>query len=841
VSRPRRPARGERPAIAARVALGALLLGCRGGAPAPSVAPATSPGPALVDSAATPETRALFVNLRRLAHDHVLFGHQDDLAYGVEWYEEHGRSDVKETAGAYPAVYGWDATPLFRAGPADTAVGTRTRHLRQWIAEGYGRGGVITLSWHPGNPVTGGNAWDTTAAVAQLLPGGSHHQAYRARLDTLGSFLLSLRARGRSGEDALVPVIFRPFHEMSGNWFWWGARHVAREDYIRLWRFTVTYLRDRRRVHNLLWAFSTDVFDSPAAYLDRYPGDGYVDVLGFDDYQSVKTPATRVVFARRLRDVVELAEARGKIPALTETGVEAIPDSLWWTQTLLAGIRADSVGRRIAWVLVWRNATFAREHRRHFYAPYPGHPSVPDFVRFRATPGLLFEDGLPDLYRSEPRAPVRARVLPATERALLAAEIRASLRHDVLAPWYPHAIDREAGGFLSQFDDRWQPTGDQDKMIVTQARHVWTTARAAQFFPLDTVFRPAAAHGFHFLRDRLWDQEDGGFYWLVTRDGRVKPDAHGQVIKQAYGNAFGIYALAAYYDMCRDGEALRLAEDAFHWLDRHAHDPAQLGYFNYMARDGTPLREGYGRDGPKDQNSSIHLLEAFTELYHVWPDATLRERLREMLYLIRDRIRVDPGTLTLFSTADWRPISYRDSSAAAREADRYAHDHVSFGHDVETAYLLLEAAAALGLEHDSTTLRLAKQMVDHALRNGWDDAVGGFYDAGYYFPDQPRLTLVQDTKTWWAQAEGLNTLLIMADRFPTDPLNYADKFLRQWSYIQTYLVDHEHGGWYQGGLDQEPGRRGDLKGHVWKATYHETRALMNVARRLDSLSARSAP
>src|SRR6266516_6998813 len=106
------------------------------------------------------------------------------------------------------------------------------------------------------------------------------------------------------------------------GWFWWGARHATPDEYRQLWRFTVEYLRDRRGVHNLLWAYSTDVFDTKQAYLERYPGDAYVDVLGFDDYQSVRTPATRDLFAHRLRDVVELAEARGKIPALTETGVE---------------------------------------------------------------------------------------------------------------------------------------------------------------------------------------------------------------------------------------------------------------------------------------------------------------------------------------------------------------------------------------------------------------------------------------------------------------------------------------------------------------------------------------
>jgi cellobiose epimerase len=416
-------------------------------------------------------------------------------------------------------------------------------------------------------------------------------------------------------------------------------------------------------------------------------------------------------------------------------------------------------------------------------------------------------------------------------RRALADTIRRSLHEELLAAWYPRTIDREQGGFLSQWEHDWKPSGPQDKMIVTQARHTWTTARASQHFPADTMLRAAAEHGFRFLRDRMWDREHGGFYWLVTRDGTPKAE-DGRILKQAYGEAFGIYALAAYYDVARDTAALRLAQAAFRWLDAHAHDPVHRGYFNYLERDGTPLRQGVGRSTAKDQNSSIHLLEAFTELYRVWPDAVLRDRLRELLELIRDRIVVEPGTLTLFSLADWTPVSYRDSTEAVRRADRYYHDHVSFGHDVETAYLLLEAAEALGLYHDERTLRVAKRMLDHSLRTGWDDAVGGFYEAGYYHAGQSALVVVDDTKNWWAQAEGLNTLLIFGDLYPNDPMRYHQRFLAQWRYITEYLVDHEHGGWYAGGLDKQPSMRRALKGQIWKAAYHDGRALMNVSRRL---------
>ncbi|NUQ20493.1 MAG: hypothetical protein HOQ09_05975 [Gemmatimonadaceae bacterium] len=178
------------------------------------------------------------------------------------------------------------------------------------------------------------------------------------------------------------------------------------------------------------------------------------------------------------------------------------------------------------------------------------------------------------------RAPAGS--LGAGTRRALAATITRSLHDEELAAWYPRAIDREQGGFLSQFDYEWKPTGDQDKMIVTQARHLWTTARAAQFFPRDTGFLPAAAHGFRFLRDAMWDREQGGFFWLVTRDGRPEPETDGRIIKQAYGDAFGIYGLAAYYDVSHDSSALRLAQDAFRWLDAHAHDPVAHGSFNYL-------------------------------------------------------------------------------------------------------------------------------------------------------------------------------------------------------------------------------------------------------------------
>lgn len=332
----------------------------------------------------------------------------------------------------------------------------------------------------------------------------------------------------------------------------------------------------------------------------------------------------------------------------------------------------------------------------------------------------------------------------------------------------------------------------------------------------------------------MWDQEYGGFYTLLNREGDVLPENDGQIIKQAYANAFAIYGLAAYSNATGDSSALQLAIDSFQWLEDHSYDPEYGGYFNYIKQDGTPMHNGYNGTPPKDQNSSIHLLEAFTELYHIWPDSLLEERLREMLGLIRDTIRVDPGYLTLFSEADWTPVSYRDSSDTVRE-ENYYFDHVSFGHDVETAFLMLEASGALGMEHDTDTHRYAKQMVDHSLETGWDHENGGFYDGGYYLSGDDELTIVRDTKTWWAQAEGLNTLLNMSQLYPDDEQPYQQRFLEMWDYINQYFIDEEYAGWYESGLDKSPDARYDAKGHIWKANYHDGRTLMNGIRNLAAI------
>ena len=414
-------------------------------------------------------------------------------------------------------------------------------------------------------------------------------------------------------------------------------------------------------------------------------------------------------------------------------------------------------------------------------------------------------------------------------RLTLGLELEESLKENILDIWYPRVVDTLNGGYFSDYDYQWQKTGKQNKMIVTQARHIWTASKAYELYPENEVYADVAIHGFPFLRDKMWDDQYGGYYTLVTAEGEVIPEEEGRIIKTAYGNAFAIYGLAALYKMTENQEVLDQAIKSFQWLDEHSHDPELKGYFQFMERDGKHIPDGWQGTPPKDQNSSIHLLEAFTELYHVWPDETLKARLEEMLVLIRDVIVTPRGSLTLFSQKDWTPVSYQDSAKEVREA-HYHRDHISFGHDIETAYLLMEASEALGLHEDPKTMEIAKKMTDHALEKGFDESIGGLYDEGYYFKNASDITIIRDSKNWWAQAETLNTLLIMYDHYGES--HYYDKFLLQWNYIDTYLIDHENGAWYAGGLDKEPKRKTGNKSGIWKGAYHTARAMMNVSQRL---------
>jgi len=435
----------------------------------------------------------------------------------------------------------------------------------------------------------------------------------------------------------------------------------------------------------------------------------------------------------------------------------------------------------------------------------------------------------------EPSGEVKSATTDIPNRDSIRAQVTKNW-DDVLSAWYPRALDTTYGGYLANWTYDWQQAPQQNKMIVTQARHLWTTSKVLSDNPGDSLYLMATDLGFRFLKDKMWDSKHGGFYWLVTRGGEPIFDGEGKY-KRIYGQAFGIYALAAYAQVNDSEEALNFAQEAFMWLEDNAHDRENRGYHSVVFQDGQPLtkEEQTSQNLPvswiyKEQNAGIHLMEAFTELYRVWPDTLVRDRLIEMLHLVRDTMVKKSGHLTLFFTEDWQPISYADSSQASREAN-YHIDHVSFGHDIETAFLMLDASEALGNFEYDQTLEVAKKLVDHTLQTGFDPARSGIYQRGYYLPGDSTVSIIDSEKDWWSQAEGLNTLLIFSDLFPEDP-RYPRRFSRLWKYTRTYIIDHEYGGWYTLGLDVTPESRNYPKGQAWKGNYHNGRTLMALKRSL---------
>jgi mannobiose 2-epimerase len=388
----------------------------------------------------------------------------------------------------------------------------------------------------------------------------------------------------------------------------------------------------------------------------------------------------------------------------------------------------------------------------------------------------------PDRSASSETNLTSSNVAPEKQRLELRKKIDAVLREELTTHWYPHAINRERGGFHQSMSRDWSLRRDDSVFLVYQARMTWTAAAFAEHSPAHhDEFAKYAHHGIIFLDEVLRDKEKGGFHWVLDREGKLD-GAQGDE-KHVYGTSFVVFAGSKTHQVTGDPLAKKVASDAFDWLESHAHDPANGGYFEAIRRDGSPIL-AWNQDAPiqkrldrlgvyygfKSMNSHIHLLEALTELKKIDARDVVRERLSELLQIVRDRIAVEPGALNLYLTADWRSVP--------------AHD--SFGHDVETAFLLVEAAAALGLPDDLKTWQVARALIDHALEWGWDENHGGFYDKGEAFAG----AAFDRKKVWWSAAEGLNALLLMHRKYGDRTDRYWRAFLKQWNFIEKHLLDH---------------------------------------------------
>ena len=343
------------------------------------------------DKNATAETVSLYQNMFSARQKGYMFGHQDALAYGVNWRYEEGRSDVKDVTGDYPAVYGCDLGRT-ENNEAKDLDGVPFSKQKQYIKEVYDRGGISTFSWHMNNPLTGGDAWDNTpGTVASVLPGGAKHDLFKSWLDNAAAYFLTLK--GSDGK--VIPIQFRPYHEFTGNWFWWCKNTTTPEQFKTLWKFTVNYF-ENKGVHNLIYVYNTSDsgVKTKADFMEYYPGDEWVDVVSFDIYQGGDETVQREKFVADTKNLVgiidEVGKEHNKLTAIAETGYEQIQYATWWTETLTNSID----NRQISYVLLWRNHGW-NEHmtppRMHYYAPYKGYKYEEDFVKYYNLPQTLFQ------------------------------------------------------------------------------------------------------------------------------------------------------------------------------------------------------------------------------------------------------------------------------------------------------------------------------------------------------------------------------------------------------------------------------------------------------------------
>lgn len=407
-------------AVATPTAAGALETTGRGGGKATVD---------LVDHDATSATRSLFAYLLRQQGNGIQFGHQHALTYGFTFDEPDGTSsDVEAATGDYPAVFGWDTLILDggeRPGSTEQSDEENIDALAWAFVHGDARGGINTLSAHLPNFVTGDTFHDTSGNVVRhILPGGDKHEVFNAYLDKIAA----AATRAIRDDGTLIPVIFRPFHENRGGWFWWGAGHTTTSEYQEIFRYTVEYLRDRKGVHNLLYSFSPNsTVGDPEAYLKTYPGDEFVDVLGFDSYDDSSSAegsaAWHASLVTDLAMISDLADDRGKVAALTEYGQAGQEDAvLTWHTDLLAVLQADAGASRMAYMLTWAN--FGPPNRA--YVPYPAygdtaaHPLLRDFQAFHADADTVFASDLAGVYDIRTKAakePVVVHLVTPTDRA----------------------------------------------------------------------------------------------------------------------------------------------------------------------------------------------------------------------------------------------------------------------------------------------------------------------------------------------------------------------------------------------------------------------------------------
>lgn len=355
----------------------------------------------MVDANATKETTALFYNLKKLAQTKIAIGQQD--AFNGFYQDAGGDADIKKNTGFDPAVLGSDfmfITDKNNNNQADNWFYQQEQKITSDVKAAYAKGIINTFSWHIREPfkdesfyASDMSAQEKATAFKSILPGGTNHEWYKKKLDKVASVVLNLK--GANNE--LIPIIFRPFHEFDGSWFWWGANFCTADEYKKAYQFTVDYLKNTKGVHNILYAFSPDnSYTTETNYLSRYPGDKYVDILGMDNYGDFNNQGTAGSGKAnaKLKMISDIAKTKVKIAALTETGYRVTsstpPVANWFSTYLYDALTANQI--EVSYVMFWNNNSDG------YYVPNGSVSNALDFKTFSTKTKSALANGLPKMY-----------------------------------------------------------------------------------------------------------------------------------------------------------------------------------------------------------------------------------------------------------------------------------------------------------------------------------------------------------------------------------------------------------------------------------------------------------
>ena len=337
------------------------------------------------------QAQQLEERLASLQQKGYMAGHQDDPFYGVGWAYEDGKSDVLLSVGDYPAVMGFELGGIEMGDEKNLDSVPFTRIHDELLAH-VKRGGIVTISWHPRNPISTkphggldgqvfpeGSAWDVkdTTVVKSVLPGGQNAELFQTWMQRVGDFLESLKDE----DGKLVPIIFRPWHENNGSWFWWGQKLCSDEEFKGLWNLLQDYLNGRG-FDNLLWSYSPNLDGNwtTERFMARYPGNDRVTLIGEDAYQW----GTEEDFVKQLNAdltfLTQFAKDNGKLLAMTECGFKNIPDSTWFSRVL----KAQMDKYPICYFLLWRN------YEKEWFGPVPNTPCGEDYKAFKEAENVMF-------------------------------------------------------------------------------------------------------------------------------------------------------------------------------------------------------------------------------------------------------------------------------------------------------------------------------------------------------------------------------------------------------------------------------------------------------------------